>query len=236
MPSPRRLRLLMLATLVTVVLILFYASKFDDSSADKRSIQDFYHKTMDGMSKGNPPGQAVMDQDGAGPPGDGGSTKERLKAAEEKAKAKANTKALRPDDSAPAAAPHAADDAGTGETTEEHNVEVEMTRILRKSPVIIFSKTFCPYSRRAKELLLEKYNISPAPHVVELDEHPLGRQLQAELGEKTHRRTVPNIMVNGVSLGGSDEIAELDRDGALVAKILDLGSKRVDIKLRNARR
>jgi glutaredoxin len=98
--------------------------------------------------------------------------------------------------------------------------------------VIIFSKSYCPFSQRAKGLLLEKYLIEPTPHVVELDEHPLGPQLQALLGEKTGRRTVPNIMINGISIGGSDDIAELETQKTLVGKVKELGGKRVEMKER----
>jgi len=98
--------------------------------------------------------------------------------------------------------------------------------------VIIFSKTYCPYSKRAKGVLLEKYVIDPAPYVVELDTHPLGPRLQTRLGDMTGRKTVPNVMVNGKSIGGSDEIAELDRDKGLVSKVRGLGGKRIDIKER----
>ncbi|PNY23228.1 Monothiol glutaredoxin-6, partial [Tolypocladium capitatum] len=117
MPSPRRLRLLMLATVVTVIVVLCYTSGFDAGKKDSRTIQDFYHKTVDGLSKGGgtPPGQAVVDaktgnraghipadRDGDGDVDDDDKkatarTKERLKEAEQKAKDLANEKALRPD-------------------------------------------------------------------------------------------------------------------------------------------
>jgi glutaredoxin len=38
--------------------------------------------------------------------------------------------------------------------------------------VIIFSKSYCPFSAKAKRILVEKYSIVPAPFVVELDQHP----------------------------------------------------------------
>lgn len=98
--------------------------------------------------------------------------------------------------------------------------------------VIIFSKSYCQFSKRAKGILLEKYQIDPPPHVVELDQHPLGPKLQARLGEMTGRRTVPNIMVNGKSIGGSDDIAALDREKLLVDKIRELGGPRVSIRER----
>lgn len=50
----------------------------------------------------------------------------------------------------------------------------------------------------------------------------------------TGRRTVPNIMINGRSIGGSDEIAELDRTKALVGKVESMGGKRVHMKERFA--
>ncbi len=99
--------------------------------------------------------------------------------------------------------------------------------------VIIFSKSYCPHSRRAKGILLEKYTIDPVPFVVELDQHPLGAKLQAKLAELTGRRTVPNVLVNGVSIGGGDDVAELDTTKKLAEKIKELaGKKIVEIALR----
>lgn len=102
--------------------------------------------------------------------------------------------------------------------------------------VIIFSKSYCPYSKRAKVVLLEKYSIAPEPYVVELDQHPLGKQIQARLGQMTGRTTVPNIMINGKSIGGSDEIGEMDKNNELIERIQTLGvvgGKSVDIKARS---
>lgn len=117
--------------------------------------------------------------------------------------------------------------------------------------VIIFSKSYCPYSRKAKNLLLNTYSIVPSPYVVELDlltsetkesvsppqkfSHPddetqllqLGKRLQNLLAENTGRKTVPNIMVNGKSIGGSDDIAAMHAEGTLADKIKSLGGKRI---------
>ena len=129
--------------------------------------------------------------------------------------------------------------------------EAELNAILKRSPIIIFSKSYCPYSRRAKSLLLDTYNIMPSPYVVELDlltsetkesdsgphkfahpddqaaNIPLGKRLQNLLAENTGRNTVPNIMVNGRSIGGSDDIADLDAKGELVDKIKSFSGKRI---------
>jgi glutaredoxin len=99
--------------------------------------------------------------------------------------------------------------------------------------VIIFSKSYCPHSRRAKGILLEKYIIDPAPHVVELDLHPLGARLQALLADSTGRRTVPNVLINGVSIGGGDEVVQFDTSHTLIEKVQDLaGKKMLDVRLR----
>lgn len=95
------------------------------------------------------------------------------------------------------------------------------------SAVIVFSKSYCPYSAKAKNILLEKYSIVPAPYVVELDLHPLGQKLQTLLAKNTGRRTVPNILVNGRSIGGGDDIAALDQENQLGEKLKLYGGKRI---------
>lgn len=80
---------------------------------------------------------------------------------------------------------------------------------------------------KAKHILLEKYNIVPEPYVVELDINPLGPQLQALLGKSTGRRTVPNVLIQGKSIGGGDDMEELDETDTLIAKIRELGGSRI---------
>ncbi|KAL3459937.1 thioredoxin-like protein [Aspergillus heterothallicus] len=108
---------------------------------------------------------------------------------------------------------------------EEKEIKAELNAILKRSPIIIFSKSYCPSSKKAKTVLLDKYTIVPAPFVVELDQHPLGHQLQALLGENTGRRTVPNILVNGRSIGGGDDIVGLDEHDELATRLKSLGGK-----------
>ncbi|OCT51837.1 Glutaredoxin domain protein [Cladophialophora carrionii] len=129
----------------------------------------------------------------------------------------------------------------------EDRAREELQSILRKSPIIIFSKSYCPYSKRAKALLLQTYSITPAPYVVELDlmtdpvprphdadddddDAPaptLGKKLQDLLAVLTGRRTVPNIMISAQSLGGSDDLARLDAEGTLEEHIKKMGGKRI---------
>ena len=132
---------------------------------------------------------------------------------------------------------------------QEREVEAEMNSILKRGPsmsntfrsserilskpranlllVIIFSKSYCPYSAKAKRILMDKYTIVPKPYVVELNLHPLGVDLQNALEKSTGRRTVPNILINGKSVGGGDDIESAEIAGTLIEKIKNLGGKRI---------
>jgi glutaredoxin len=61
--------------------------------------------------------------------------------------------------------------------------------------------------------------------------HEKGALLQAKLAEMTGRRTVPNVLVTGKSIGGGDDIEALDESIELVNKIKSMGGKRmVEVK------
>ena len=62
---------------------------------------------------------------------------------------------------------------------------------------------------------------------MELDLHPLGPGLQAALEKSTGRRTVPNVLINGKSIGGGDDVAALDETDTLISKIKEMGGKRI---------
>lgn len=67
----------------------------------------------------------------------------------------------------------------------------------------------------------------PAPVVIELDQHGLGAGIQAALAKSTGRRTVPNVLVNGKSIGGGDDVQALDESGDMCTKLRSMGGKRV---------
>ncbi|KAK4218796.1 thioredoxin-like protein [Rhypophila decipiens] len=251
MPSQRRVKLFIYLLIAgAITLILFSGHARQGQERDTRTIKDFYHKTKNAMDRGGGGGggmepQKVIahdhDADGDIDEDDEIMAKqmaERLKQAEQKAKENANAKSPnKPDPPSNIIGVGSSADGQNKkgvaepehETKEEHEVEMELASILKKSPVIIFSKSYCPFSKKAKGILLEKYVIKPDPFVVELDQHPLGPKIQDLLLEKTGRRTVPNIMVNGISIGGGDDVAALDKAKTLASKFRELGGKRVDI-------
>lgn len=81
-----------------------------------------------------------------------------------------------------------------------------------------------------KDILLNEYQITPQPWVVELDMHPHGRELQDYIGQVTGRRTVPNVHVAKTSRGGGDEFRALKADGTLAETMQQWGGSTFRIK------
>lgn len=106
----------------------------------------------------------------------------------------------------------------------------EYSMILGISPVIVFSKSFCPYSSRLKELLTKEYTITPSYVVIELDKHKHGVALQKFIEKKTGRATVPNLMINGKSRGGFDDIKALHSKGELLGSLNKWGDGDFTVK------
>ncbi|KAI0633253.1 glutaredoxin [Trametes polyzona] len=92
---------------------------------------------------------------------------------------------------------------------EEHT-----RRIREQYPLVVFSKTYCPYSIRAKALLAS-YNLSPAPKIIEVNMRSDGPQVQSILARLTGRATVPNILLKGAPIGGSDDLHRLHEEHRL---------------------
>ncbi|KAH9964257.1 glutaredoxin [Russula dissimulans] len=77
--------------------------------------------------------------------------------------------------------------------------------------VVVFSKSWCPYCKRAKELLAKDYHDLQTA-IFELDQRDDGSDIQDYLLEKTGQRTVPNVFINQNHVGGSDALATLHKE------------------------
>ena len=74
----------------------------------------------------------------------------------------------------------------------------------------IYVQDFCPYCARAKALLDRKGVASEEIYA------PTGSEARRQAIERSGgRTTVPQVFVNGQALGGSDDLAALDRAGKL---------------------
>jgi glutaredoxin 3 len=79
--------------------------------------------------------------------------------------------------------------------------------------VIVYATRFCPYCMMARRLLNKKG--------IEFTEISVSGDtaLWDEMEQKSGRNTVPQIFINGESVGGYDDIAALDRQGELDQKL-----------------
>ncbi|GMM27515.1 glutathione-disulfide reductase [Martiniozyma asiatica (nom. inval.)] len=115
------------------------------------------------------------------------------------------------------------------EDIDKYNPADEFNLLQKKSPIVIFSKTYCPYSKKLKALLSAKYSFDPEPIIIELDNHKNGSELQKYVGKVTGRKTVPNLIINGVSRGGCDDILELDQNGELSQALDDWAGRTLSV-------
>lgn len=67
----------------------------------------------------------------------------------------------------------------------------------------------CPFCQAAERLLAQK---GVAVDKIRVDLEPARR---AEMMQKSGRRTVPQIWINGLHIGGCDDLYELERAGEL---------------------
>ena len=78
----------------------------------------------------------------------------------------------------------------------------------------IYTKAFCPYCSRAMALLTSK------PVEIEEFDITMGGPKRAEMIQRSGGgTTVPQIFIDGAHIGGSDELASLERAGKLDALI-----------------
>ena len=75
--------------------------------------------------------------------------------------------------------------------------------------VIVYSKDNCPYCRLAKDLLTAK-QVAFDEIRVDLDTAQLEKMMKL-----SNRRTVPQIFINDLPIGGYDDLAALAKSGKL---------------------
>ncbi|KAF9964820.1 hypothetical protein BGZ70_005875 [Mortierella alpina] len=83
---------------------------------------------------------------------------------------------------------------------------------IASNPVMIFSKSYCPYCMRVKDL----FDDLAVPYkALELDEHEYGDDIQLHLKKISGQSTVPNVFIKGIHLGGSDDTHAAKQSGKL---------------------
>jgi len=79
------------------------------------------------------------------------------------------------------------------------------------SRVVLFSTDSCTYCAHARSLLSKRGVVFEE---VDLSEHP---ELQAELAEVTGVDSFPQILVDGETLGGLNELRAAEKNGTLAS-------------------
>jgi glutaredoxin 3 len=86
-------------------------------------------------------------------------------------------------------------------------------KLISDNPVMVFSKSYCPYCAKAKAAL-SKYNPKNMK-VLELDEISNGDDYQDALQVITGGRSVPRVFIGGKFIGGGDDTVAADKSGQL---------------------
>ncbi|KAL6524488.1 glutaredoxin [Orobanche hederae] len=115
---------------------------------------------------------------------------------------------------------------GTPFSSNQRREDTEMAlekaeQIVASNPVVVFSKTWCGYCVKVKELLSK---LQATYKLIELDEESDGAEIQRALEKMTGQRTVPNVFIGGKHIGGSDVVAEKNAKGELVSLLAGAGA------------
>jgi glutaredoxin 3 len=86
---------------------------------------------------------------------------------------------------------------------------------MQAAEVTIYTTTYCGYCAMAKRLLAQKQVQFTEINVEDRDD------LRAWLVEASGQRTVPQIFINGSSVGGFTDLSALDKKGELDARLAE---------------
>lgn len=107
---------------------------------------------------------------------------------------------------------------GTSLSTEvSPQVAAAVKQTISSHPIVIYSKSYCPYCIRVKNLF---QSINQNFHCIELDERSDGSEIQSALYQMTNQSTVPSVFIHGQHIGGCDDTTALHRQNKLMPMIL----------------
>ena len=90
-------------------------------------------------------------------------------------------------------------------------------KVIAEKKVVMFSKVTCPFCTEAKKILRE---LDVSFHVVEMDSQAtLFDSVKVVSGQKT----VPNLYIGGVHIGGCDDLKAKIKNGQVLKALEDAG-------------
>ncbi|KAJ7056697.1 glutaredoxin [Mycena amicta] len=99
-------------------------------------------------------------------------------------------------------------------------VQDTVENAIASNKIVIFSKSWCSYSARAKALFQDNFPQEKAL-IFELDKRADGDAIQDYLESKTGQSTVPNVFVSQKQVGGNDKTQAAYKSGEL-ARLVNL--------------
>ncbi|KAK6261211.1 hypothetical protein QUC31_007027 [Theobroma cacao] len=97
----------------------------------------------------------------------------------------------------------------------------KVKQIVSSNQVVVFSKTYCGYCNRVKQLFTQ---LGASYKTIELNQESDGDDMQAALLEWTGQRTVPNVFIGGIHIGGCDSVVAKHQAGQLVNLLTNAGA------------
>ncbi|KAJ3242536.1 hypothetical protein HDU78_001349 [Chytriomyces hyalinus] len=97
-----------------------------------------------------------------------------------------------------------------------HPAQQTVETILAHSKIVVFGRSGCLACLKAKKLL-DSYQVAYTVVNIDLRDEEDGSEILSYLELRTGRRSVPNVFVRGESVGGNEDIHDMDRAGSLAA-------------------
>ena len=103
-------------------------------------------------------------------------------------------------------------------------VRSKIDNLLKEKKVVVISKSYCPFCRKAKQVLA-KYNIpKECIEILEIESDSDCEEIQQYMQALTGGRSVPRVFVGGKFIGGGDETQALHNKGQLEPLLKSVGA------------
>ncbi|EKX36829.1 hypothetical protein GUITHDRAFT_97486, partial [Guillardia theta CCMP2712] len=108
-----------------------------------------------------------------------------------------------------------------GGATPMMTAEHVAKKAIENNPVVVFSKSYCPFCAKAKDAL---DSLNAKYEVLELDLRDDGNAIQDALNTLTGGRSVPRVFVKGKFIGGGDDMVSKKASGELETILQEAGA------------
>ena len=103
-------------------------------------------------------------------------------------------------------------------------VRSEIDNLLKEKKVVVISKSYCPFCKKAKQVLAN-YNIpKECIEIKEIENDPNCEEIQKYMMELTGGRSVPRVFIGGKFIGGGDETQSMHNKGKLEPLLKSVGA------------